>query len=743
MGYALGIDLGTTFSAAGITQGDRTEIVPLGNRAATIPSVVVLRSDGEVLIGDAAVRRSLTEPMRTAREFKRRLGDPTPLLLGGTPYGAEALMAHLLAGIVRQVVEQQGEEPDHIVISHPANYGPYKLDLLEQAVRMAEIGKVSFIPEPVAAAMHYAIRERIEPGQIVAVYDLGGGTFDAALLRKTASGFEQIGEPEGMERLGGIDFDEAIFAHVVQAIGPAWQQLDPVDPSTVAAVARLRDDCREAKEALSIDTDATIPVMLPNIQTEVRITRGEFEEMIRPRIHETIAALMRAIRSGNVETTDIARVLLVGGSSRIPLVGQMVREATGVPVAVDAHPKHAIALGAALAASQVRPARPDPALYAPTILPQQSPGLPPVPDATIAVNPPPQPPPADPGSAGQTIPPASFSQPVPISHPPQAAPPQSAPPLADITQISSGAAGARMVGQFENPLPQETFPSTPPPTFTGNSNPTLPPSSPPPAQPPVTAGRSGNDDGGSRLPLSQIAIGGTIAALLLVGLVAFLLFQFLGDDEDDPDDLAGTLGDVATATATEPASITPTATGAPEPTATTPAAAAENTQVVRAPEPTATNPPPTWTPAPPTNTPELEPTATPTPTVEPTRTPPVPPGVEYANILDIQWHEEHQHYHIEFEMYELDILHPDGIDDPHTAQFARPHVHFFVNTVPPDQAGAPGSGPWQLYAGPSPYDGFTPADIPDDATEICVLIANHDHSVRPDTGNCYPLPPRT
>ena len=102
MAYSLGIDLGTTYSAAATARGDRIEIFQLGERAATIPSIVVLRADGEVLTGDAAERRSLGEPTRTAREFKRRLGDPTPIILGGTPYGAEALLAHLLKAIVAQ-----------------------------------------------------------------------------------------------------------------------------------------------------------------------------------------------------------------------------------------------------------------------------------------------------------------------------------------------------------------------------------------------------------------------------------------------------------------------------------------------------------------------------------------------------------------------------------------------------------------------------------------------------------------
>ena len=359
MGYVLGIDLGTTFSAAAIAREGRAEIVSLGDRAPQIPSVVVLKQDGGVLVGDAAERRSITDPTRTAREFKRRLGDPTPLVLGGTPYGAEGLMGHLLRAIVDKVVEQQGEEPDRLVLTHPANWGPYKRDLLRDAVRVADLENVSFITEPEAAAIHYALRERIDAGEVVAVYDFGGGTFDAAILRRTGDGsFVILGQPEGMERLGGIDFDEAVFQHVADFAGGAVEDVDATDPTALASLARLREDSRAAKEALSSDTEASVPVMLPNVRTEVRLTRSEFEDMVRPRINETITTLMRAIRSAGLGTEEIARVLLVGGSSRIPLVHQMVRDATGRPVAVDAHPKFAIAIGAALSQTPTATAAP-------------------------------------------------------------------------------------------------------------------------------------------------------------------------------------------------------------------------------------------------------------------------------------------------------------------------------------------------------------------------------------------------
>ena len=432
MSYYLGIDLGTTYTAAAVhdgTPGRGPEMITLGERGPTAPSVLWLQPDGRFVAGDAAERHAVTDPRRVARQFKRRLGDPTPLLVGDSSIPAEVLTGQLLRWVVETTIHARGgERPGTIVLTHPANWGPYKRDLLEKAAEIAGVPAVLLVTEPQAAAIAYAGQERVDEGSVVAVYDLGGGTFDAAVLRKEADGgFTVLGSPEGIERLGGIDVDAAVFAHVCSAIDDAQEELDPDDPQAIAAVARLREECTIAKEGLSLDSEARVPVLLPSVQTEVRVTRGELEALIRPTLAETVTALERALRSAGLSGADVDHVLLVGGSSRIPLVSQLVSSGLGRPVAVDAHPKHAIALGAAIVAARAGGAlRPERTLPPPPGAAAAAPvGAPAPPSAAPGpTNPPP--PPAGPPASPAAPPPAAASGPLPP--PPGARPAPAASP---------------------------------------------------------------------------------------------------------------------------------------------------------------------------------------------------------------------------------------------------------------------------------------------------------------------------
>ncbi|WP_345380491.1 Hsp70 family protein, partial [Pseudonocardia yuanmonensis] len=356
MGYQLGIDLGTTYSAAAVCRpaGEHwvaPEMVALSGRRTDVPSVLFLGPAGEVLVGDAAERRAVTDPDRVVREFKRRVGDPTPIVVGGRTWAPEELCARLVRWIVDQVADREGGPAERIAVTHPASWGGHKLERMAEALHDQGL-TVTFLAEPQAAALHYAAGERVAAGSTIAVYDLGGGTFDAAVVRKTdRSHFALQGRPEGIERLGGVDFDQVVFDHVVAGVPEAFEGLDDGDPAVLAAVARLRRECTEAKEALSADTEASIPVLLPGHRGAVRLHRTEFEDAIRDRVEETVEALRRAVASAGLQPAALDAVLLVGGSSRVPLVGQLVSQELGRPVAVDTDPKNAIAKGAALAVS--------------------------------------------------------------------------------------------------------------------------------------------------------------------------------------------------------------------------------------------------------------------------------------------------------------------------------------------------------------------------------------------------------
>src|ERR1700712_2448419 len=195
MTFGLGVDLGTTFTAAAVSRGDQPEMVTLGDRSAAIPSVVMIREDGSSLVGDAAHRRAVAQPARAAREVERRLREPAPLILGGEPHSAAQILSRLLRAAVDAAVAREGRRPDGIVLTHPANWGPYKRELFDSVPRAAGLTPVSMVTEPEAAAAHYASTARVAKGSVVAVYDLGGGTFDATVLHPLDDGVEFLGPP--------------------------------------------------------------------------------------------------------------------------------------------------------------------------------------------------------------------------------------------------------------------------------------------------------------------------------------------------------------------------------------------------------------------------------------------------------------------------------------------------------------------------------------------------------------------
>jgi molecular chaperone DnaK (HSP70) len=264
------------------------------------------------------------------------------------------LVARVLEWTVETVREREATEPGRTVVAHPANWGPYKFDLFAQAARLAGTKIDRYVTEPEAAALSYAHREDVPNGTVVAVYDLGGGTFDSCVLRKVDAGFDLLGGPAGIAQLGGIDFDEAVLALVVGALGRSIESAHRHDVEGLIALEGLRRECVDAKEALSTASDTIVRVRLPKARAEVRITRDELDTVLRPALEESVVALRQAVRSSGLTVEEIDVALLVGGSARIPLVERLVRHVLGRRTCVGFCSEPMVALGAAIAAGSGR-----------------------------------------------------------------------------------------------------------------------------------------------------------------------------------------------------------------------------------------------------------------------------------------------------------------------------------------------------------------------------------------------------
>jgi molecular chaperone DnaK len=357
--YQLGIDFGTTFTAAAVRRAEgpgETEVVPLGGRDG-VPSVLHLARDERVTVGEAAAGLAGIDPTRVVRGLKRRVGDPEPVMLGGHPWSAEELSARLLRWVVDRVAEREGEAPARIALAHPATWSANTLERLAAALAAHDLG-VTFVAEPRAAA--HAVAAGTAPGDALAVFDVGGGRVDAAVLRRGASGdgFAVLGVPEAIADLGGLDIDELVWQHVRASL-----------PDDVQPVARVRRACTLAKETLSSEPEVVVRIRRGEFRGAVRMERATFEGLIAPHVDRTVDALRRTITSAGLEAGDLATLLLVGGSARIPLVARAVTEQLGCVPTVHTDPD-LVARGAvlALAAVGVDEPAPVPAVAAPVVV---------------------------------------------------------------------------------------------------------------------------------------------------------------------------------------------------------------------------------------------------------------------------------------------------------------------------------------------------------------------------------------
>lgn len=373
MPYVLGIDVGTNHTTAAISRlddpaADAVEIVRL-SRSRGLPSVLHLAEDGSIEVGDDAEKWAASQPERIARGFVRRIGDEIPVFVGGEQFSAQELTALLVRWVLDRVVAQEGEPPEHIALTHPAGWGGYRRGLLHQELRVQGVGEVTLLPEPVAVGEQRAAETGIEPGSTLAVYSLGDGVFGASVIRRVASGsFLLLTRTESADQLGGARLTDLLLGQVKGSLGQPMPELDLADPQARVALYRLRQACAQAKEQLSTTPEVVVPVNLPSQgnwqgNQQVRVTRGSFDELIRATVACTVDLLLRTVRAAALAPAQIDSVLLAGGSSRVPLVAELV--STGLAskdtvIVQDEAPELTPVKGAALAARRIASGEPSP-----------------------------------------------------------------------------------------------------------------------------------------------------------------------------------------------------------------------------------------------------------------------------------------------------------------------------------------------------------------------------------------------
>ncbi|GHF86219.1 actin-like ATPase involved in cell morphogenesis [Amycolatopsis bartoniae] len=347
----LSVDLGTSNTVAVLSAHGMPPRVVEVDGSATMPSAVFAGEDGTLLVGRDAERRARLDPARFEPNPKRRVDEQT-LLLGQDVVPVNETLAAVLRRVLEETTRQLGgEQPDQLRLTHPAEWGPLRRNVLLTSARLAGFtGPVQLVPEPVAAAAHFASfpGRALAPGQALAVYDLGAGTFDVAVVGATQNGFTVLAE-DGLPDLGGLDVDQALMVHVGREVShrdpQRWQRLLRPESTADRRTRRaLQEDVKAAKEALSRLPQTEVP--MPEPFTDVLVTRGELEALVRPALLRSVELLARTVASAGLTPDRLAGIYLVGGSSRLPLVGSMIAEKLGVvPVSLD-QPETAVAFGA-------------------------------------------------------------------------------------------------------------------------------------------------------------------------------------------------------------------------------------------------------------------------------------------------------------------------------------------------------------------------------------------------------------
>ncbi|AQT83934.1 chaperone protein DnaK [Paenibacillus larvae subsp. larvae] len=350
MSKVIGIDLGTTNSCVAVMEGGEAVVIPNAEGNRTTPSVVGFKKDGERVVGETAKRQAITNPERTVISVKRHMGTNHKEVIDGKEYSPQEISAMILQKLKADAEAYLGTTVTQAVITVPAYFNDSQRQATKDAGKIAGLEVLRIVNEPTAAALAYGL-EKAED-QTILVYDLGGGTFDVSIL-ELGDGFFEVKATSGDNNLGGDDFDQVIMDYLVAE----FKKEQGIDLSKdKAAVQRLKDAAEKAKKELSgvLTTAISLPFItvvdgVPQ-HLEVNLTRAKFEELSAGLVERTLGPTRQALSDSGLSANEIDKIVLVGGSTRIPAVVEAIKKLTGKEPHKGVNPDEVVALGAAVQA---------------------------------------------------------------------------------------------------------------------------------------------------------------------------------------------------------------------------------------------------------------------------------------------------------------------------------------------------------------------------------------------------------
>ena len=347
MGKVIGIDLGTTNSCVAVLEAGAPKVIPNPEGGRTTPSVVAFKK-GERIVGEAAKRQALTNP-NTVSSIKRKMGTSEKVELDGKKYTPEEISAMILSYIKDYAEAYLGEKVDKAVITVPAYFSDSQRQATKNAGKIAGLEVERIINEPTAAALSYGLEK--DEGQTILVYDLGGGTFDVSIL-ELGDGVFEVKSTNGNNHLGGDDFDQRIIDYLVKEFKKE-NGIDLTEDSM--AMQRLKEVSEKAKKDLSgmVSTQVSAPFIAKGedgepVHLDMTLTRAKFEDLISDLVESTLDPVKKALKDAKMSKKDIDKVILVGGSTRVPLVYETITKELGKEPSREVNPDEVVAMGAAI-----------------------------------------------------------------------------------------------------------------------------------------------------------------------------------------------------------------------------------------------------------------------------------------------------------------------------------------------------------------------------------------------------------